>query len=166
MDSPSRVYFGDSDPSHFRCDPTIFHASSKSLAAEISSSARGVCDRPHQVFAKDLPLYDVEVMSLIHEQIARLAWPSIMAASRGKVLTLDAQRPGNFAWGPFWSPLGHRKASVLFCGASSDCNQRGNSSPIYRSRTAGLCSSLNGALRIWRNAFGIQVIQMRRTIAC
>ena len=100
MDSPSRVYFGYSDPSHFRCDPTISHASSKSLAAEISSSARGVCDRPHQVFAKDLPLYDVEVMSLIHGQIARLAWPSIMAASRGKVLTLDAQRPGNFAWGP------------------------------------------------------------------
>jgi len=39
-------------------------------------------------------------MSLIHGQIARLAWPSIMAASRGKVLKLDAQRPGHFAWGP------------------------------------------------------------------
>lgn len=39
-------------------------------------------------------------MSLIHGQIARLVWPSIMAVSRGKVLALDAQRPGHFAWGP------------------------------------------------------------------
>jgi len=38
-------------------------------------------------------------MSLIQGQIARLAWPSIMAASRGKVLTLDAQSPAHFAWG-------------------------------------------------------------------
>ena len=100
MDSPSRAYLGFSKPSHFRCVPTISHASSQSVAVEISSSAVGVCDRPHQVFAKDLPLYDVEAMSLIHRQIARLAWPIIMAASRGKVLTLDARRPGYFAWGP------------------------------------------------------------------
>jgi len=39
-------------------------------------------------------------MSLIHGLIARLAWPSIMAASRGKVVTLDVRRPGHFAWWP------------------------------------------------------------------
>jgi len=39
-------------------------------------------------------------MSFIHGLIARLAWPSIMAASRGKVATLDVRRPGHFAWGP------------------------------------------------------------------
>ena len=39
-------------------------------------------------------------MSLIYGLIARLAWPSIMAASRGKVATLDVRRPGHFAWGP------------------------------------------------------------------
>ena len=100
MDSPSRVYFGYLEPSNFRRDRTTSHASSQSVAVEISSSAVGVCDRPHQVFAKDLPLYDVEAMSLIHGQISRLAWPSILAASRGKVLMLDARRPGYFAWGP------------------------------------------------------------------
>lgn len=67
---------------------------------------RGGDDLPKQIFARDLPLYEVEAMSLIHGQIARMAWPSIMAASRGKVLTLDASRPGHFAWGPLMISAG------------------------------------------------------------
>ena len=96
MDSPSRVYFGRSNPSHLQCE----HTSSQPIAAELTPRALGVCDAPHQVFAQERPLYEIEAMSLIHGQIARLAWPSIMAASRGKVLALDARRPGHFAWGP------------------------------------------------------------------
>lgn len=67
---------------------------------------RGGDDLPKQIFARDIPLYEVEAMSLIHGQIARMAWPSIMAASRGKVLTLDASRPGHFAWGPLMISAG------------------------------------------------------------
>ena len=66
MDSPCCVYFGCSEPSHFRCDSPTTHASSQSVAAELSSSMPGVCDLPHQVVAKDLPLYEVDAMSLIH----------------------------------------------------------------------------------------------------
>lgn len=67
---------------------------------------RGGDDLPKQIFARDIPLYEVEAMSLIQGQIARMAWPSIMAASRGKVLTLDASRPGHFAWGPLMISAG------------------------------------------------------------
>ena len=98
MDSPSHVFFGCSESSHIRRDRTISHASSQSVATELSSLMLWVCDLPHQVFAKDCPFYEVEAMSLIHGQIARLAWRSIMAASRGKVLTLYAHRLVHFAW--------------------------------------------------------------------
>ena len=106
MDSPCCVYFGCSEPSHFRCDSPTTHASSQSVAAELSSSMPGVCDLPHQIVAKDLPLYEVEAMSLIHGQIARLAWPRIMAASGGKVLTLYAHRLVHFVWAPLMLSAG------------------------------------------------------------
>jgi len=106
MDSPSRVYFEHSKPSHFQPENTVAHASSQPDAPEVNSRAPGRDDLPKQIFARDLPLYEVEAMSLIHGQIARMAWPSIMAASRGKVLTLDASRPGHFAWGPLMVSAG------------------------------------------------------------
>ena len=106
MDSPSHVYFGCSEPSDIRCDRTISHASSQSVATELSSLMLWVCDLPHQVFAKDCPFYEVEAMSLIHGQIARLAWRSIMAASRGKVLTLYARRSVHFVWAPLMFSAG------------------------------------------------------------
>ena len=84
MDSPCCVYFGCSEPSHFRCDSPTTHASSQSVAAELSSSMPGVCDLPHQIVAKDLPLYEVEAMSLIHGQIARLVWPALWLLVEGR----------------------------------------------------------------------------------
>ena len=87
MDSPSRVYFGHSNPSRFQCE----HTSSQPIAAELTPRALGVCDVYHQVFAQERPPYEIEAMSPIHGQIARLAWPSLMAACRGKVLALDAR---------------------------------------------------------------------------
>ena len=100
MDSPDKLHFGAAKLSHSRNDNTSAHVASRSIAPELKSGAREVCDLPHQLFAQDLPLYEVEAMSLIHGLIARLAWPSIMAASRGKVVTLDVRRPGHFAWWP------------------------------------------------------------------
>ena len=100
MDSPDKSHFGAAKLSHFRNENTSAHVASRSIASELKSGAREVCDLPHQLFEQDLPLYEVEAMSLIHGLIARLAWPSIMAASRGKVATLDVRRPGHFAWGP------------------------------------------------------------------
>lgn len=93
-------------------------------------------------------------MSLIQGQIARLGCPSIMAASTGKVLTLDAQRLGHFAWSPLLVSAKTLEGIGTFYGASSDCNQHGISFPIYRSWTGELFSSSYGALRIWRNASG------------
>ena len=154
MDSPSHVYFGCSEPSDIRCDRTISHASSQSVATELSSLMLWVCDPPHQVLAKDCPFYEVEAMSLIHGQIARLAWRSIMAASRGKVLTLYARRSVHFVWAPLMFSAGTLEGIGLFYGVSYDCNQRRVSFPVYRSKTDGLFSSSYGALRIWRNASG------------
>ena len=100
MDSLDKLHFGAAKLSHSRNENTSAHVASRSIASELKSGAREVCDLPHQLFAQDLPLYEVEAMSLIHGLIVRLAWPSIMAASRGKVATLDVRRPGHFAWGP------------------------------------------------------------------
>ena len=56
MDSPDKLHFGAAKLSHSWNDNTSAHVASRSIAPELKSGAREVCDLPHQLFAQDLPL--------------------------------------------------------------------------------------------------------------
>ena len=81
MDSPDKLHFGAAKLSHFRNENASARVASRSIASELKSGAREVCDLPHQLFEQDLPLYEVEAMSLIHGLIARLAWGPLLVSA-------------------------------------------------------------------------------------
>ena len=166
MDSPDKLHFGAAKLSHFRNENTSAHVASRSIASELKSGARGVCDLPYQLFEQDLPLYEVEAMSLIHGLIARLAWPSIMAASRGKVATLDVRRPGHFAWGPLLVSAGAPESIGLVLRRILRLKSARDVFPNLSVEGGGLSLSQNGTLRIWKNVFGTPVTRRHSRIAC
>jgi hypothetical protein len=132
----------------------------------LPSSIVGVCDRPHQVFAKHFPLYEVEAMSLIHGQIARLAWPSIMATSRGKVLTLDVQRSGHFAWGPLLVSAGTPEGIGFALRRIFRLQSARKFFPNLSIEAGRVVLISEWGSANLKECLGIQVISMRRTIAC
>ena len=166
MDSPDKLHFGAAKLSHSRNDNTSAHVASRSIAPELKSGAREVCDLPHQLFEQDLPLYEVEAMFLIHGLIARLAWPSIMAASRGKVATLDVRRPGHFAWGPLLVSAGAPEGIGFVLRRILRLKSARDVFPNLSVEGGGLSLSQNGALRIWKNVFGTPVTRRHSRIAC
>ena len=166
MDSPSKLHFGAAKLSHFWNENTSAHVSLRSIVPKLKSGAREVCDLPHQLFAQDLPLYEVEAMSLIHGLIARLAWPSIMAASRGKVVTLDVRRPGHFAWGPLLVSAGAPEGIGFVLRRILRLKSARDVFLNMSIEGGGLSLSQNGALRIWKNVFGIPVTRRHSRIAC
>ena len=105
-------------------------------------------------------------MSLIHGLIARLAWPSIMAASRGKVATLDVRRPGHFAWGPLLVSAGAPEGIGFVLRRILRLKSARDVFPNLSVEGGGLSLSQNGALRIWKNVFGIPVTRRHSRIAC
>ena len=46
MDSPDKLHFGAAKLSHFRNENTSAHVASRSIASELKSGAREVCDLP------------------------------------------------------------------------------------------------------------------------